>query len=69
MLTLGLGVSVIIDATIIRLLIVPALMFIFGDANWWTPAWLDRILPGRPARPAATVPSTMPLTTVGDGGR
>jgi RND superfamily putative drug exporter len=45
MLALGLGVSVIIDVTIVRLLIVPAAMFLFGKANWWTPRWLDRILP------------------------
>jgi len=45
MLALGLGVSVLIDATVIRLMIVPALMFLFDKANWWTPAWLDRVLP------------------------
>jgi RND superfamily putative drug exporter len=45
MLALGLGVSVLIDATVIRLLIVPAAMFLFGRLNWWTPRWLDRFLP------------------------
>jgi putative drug exporter of the RND superfamily len=40
MLALGLGVSVIVDATVIRLLIVPALMFVFGSLNWWQPRWL-----------------------------
>ncbi|HEY2320067.1 MAG TPA: MMPL family transporter [Solirubrobacteraceae bacterium] len=45
MLALGLGASVIIDATLIRLLIVPSLMFVFDRANWWIPHWLDRILP------------------------
>jgi RND superfamily putative drug exporter len=40
MLALGLGVTVPIDATVIRLLIVPALMFVFGRANWWAPRWL-----------------------------
>jgi RND superfamily putative drug exporter len=45
MLALGLGASVIIDATVIRLLIVPSLMFLFDTANWWTPSWLDRALP------------------------
>jgi RND superfamily putative drug exporter len=50
MLALGLGVSVIIDATIIRLLIVPSLMFLFDKANWWTPRWLDRALPPPGAR-------------------
>ncbi|HET8979891.1 MAG TPA: MMPL family transporter [Solirubrobacteraceae bacterium] len=45
MLALGLGASVIIDATIIRMVIVPALMFLFDRANWWSPGWLDRLLP------------------------
>ena len=61
MLALGLGVSVLIDATVIRLLVVPASMFLLGRFNWWIPSWLDRWLPrleaeppaGRPARPAA----------------
>ncbi|GAA4116606.1 MMPL family transporter [Streptomyces hundungensis] len=45
MLALGLGVSVIVDATVVRLLLVPATMYLFGRANWWIPAWLDRWLP------------------------
>jgi RND superfamily putative drug exporter len=44
MLALGLGVSVIIDVTVVRLVIVPSAMFLFGRANWWTPRWLDRTL-------------------------
>jgi RND superfamily putative drug exporter len=43
MLALGLGVSIVVDATIIRLLVVPATMFLLGRANWWTPRWLARI--------------------------
>jgi RND superfamily putative drug exporter len=45
LLALGLGLSVLIDASIIRLLVVPATMFLLGRGNWWIPAWLDRILP------------------------
>jgi RND superfamily putative drug exporter len=52
-------VSVIIDATIIRLLIVPSLMFVFDRANWWMPAWLDRVLPRLEAEPAG-VPAPDP---------
>ncbi|MEV4600701.1 MMPL family transporter [Amycolatopsis sp. NPDC049253] len=44
-LALGLGVSVLIDATIIRLIIVPAAMFLLGKHSWWLPPWLDRLLP------------------------
>jgi RND superfamily putative drug exporter len=38
-------VAVLIDATIVRLLLVPATMELLGDRNWWIPRWLDRILP------------------------
>ena len=42
---LGLAVAVLLDATVIRLLLVPATMRLLGDANWWIPRWLDRMLP------------------------
>ncbi|MET9788470.1 MMPL family transporter [Streptomyces canus] len=45
MLGLGLAVSVLIDATVVRLLMVPAVMTLLGRHAWWTPHWLDRILP------------------------
>jgi RND superfamily putative drug exporter len=45
MLGLGLAVSVLIDATVVRLLMVPAVMTLLGPHAWWTPHWLDRILP------------------------
>jgi RND superfamily putative drug exporter len=45
MLALGLGVSVLIDASLIRLVLVPATMFLLSRANWWLPRWLDRVLP------------------------
>ncbi len=42
---LGLAVAVLIDATVVRLLLVPATMELLGDKNWWLPKWLDKILP------------------------
>ena len=42
---LGLAAAILVDALIIRSALVPALMLRFGRANWWFPAWLDRILP------------------------
>ena len=44
---LGVGnaVAIILDATLVRLILVPAAMQLFGDWNWWIPRWLDRILP------------------------
>jgi len=41
----GLAVAVLVDATIVRLVLVPATMELLGDRNWWLPAWLDRVLP------------------------
>ncbi|HEV3265964.1 MAG TPA: MMPL family transporter [Acidimicrobiales bacterium] len=42
---LGLAAGILIDALIIRMTIVPALMFLFGKSNWWFPDWLDKHLP------------------------
>ena len=42
---LGLAFAIAIDATLIRCVLVPTIMVIFGMANWWLPSWLDRILP------------------------
>jgi putative drug exporter of the RND superfamily len=42
---LGLAAAVAIDATIVRMLLVPATMELLGDRNWWIPKWLDRVLP------------------------
>jgi len=41
----GLATAVFLDATIVRMLLVPATMELLGDRNWWLPKWLDRILP------------------------
>jgi RND superfamily putative drug exporter len=41
----GLAVAVILDATIVRCLLVPALMVLMGKVNWYIPRWLERILP------------------------
>jgi RND superfamily putative drug exporter len=58
---IGLAAAVALDAFILRTVLVPAVMHIFGNANWWLPRWLDRRLPhlaieppepaGEPARP------------------
>ncbi len=41
----GLAIAIAIDATIVRCLLVPAVMVLLGDRAWWLPRWLDRILP------------------------
>jgi RND superfamily putative drug exporter len=42
---IGLASAVLLDAVIVRSVLVPSLMMLFGDANWWIPRWLDRLLP------------------------
>jgi RND superfamily putative drug exporter len=42
---LGLGVAILIDAFVVRLALIPAVMHLAGDRMWWMPAWLDRVLP------------------------
>ena len=42
---IGMAAAVIIDATVIRLVLVPSTMELLGDKNWWMPKWLDRIIP------------------------
>jgi RND superfamily putative drug exporter len=41
----GMAAAILVDATIVRMVLVPAVMQLMGRANWWTPHWLDRLLP------------------------
>ena len=56
MLGFGMAVAIALDATVVRMVLVPATMSLLGRWNWWLPSWLDRLLPavhaevGRPAR-------------------
>jgi RND superfamily putative drug exporter len=69
---IGLASAVALDAFVLRTLLVPALMHVLGDANWWLPGWLDRRLPRisigapasavrlpQPAAPEALVPEVL----------
>jgi len=42
---IGLATAVLVDATVVRLVLVPATMELLGERNWWLPRWLDRLLP------------------------
>ena len=42
---IGMATAILVDATIVRMVLVPAVMQLLGRANWWIPGWLDRILP------------------------
>jgi RND superfamily putative drug exporter len=49
---LGFAAAIFVDAYVIRTVLVPAVMHMLGRANWWLPAWLDRILPRLHVEPA-----------------
>ena len=54
---LGLASAILVDATVVRMVLVPAVMQLLGDRNWWLPRWLDRLIPeagleGRAPAPA-----------------
>jgi RND superfamily putative drug exporter len=71
---LGLAVAVAIDATIVRIVLVPATMELLGKANWWLPSWLDRILPhlaveGSPSHTPAGAPAPAPVPASVPAGR
>jgi RND superfamily putative drug exporter len=53
---IGLATAVFIDATIVRVVLVPATMRLLGDWNWWLPGWLDRILPNLDLEGGAGLP-------------
>ncbi len=67
MLAVGMAGAVLIDATVVRMVLVPAAMSLLGDAAWWIPRWLDRVLPDlqlegptEPPAPAADVSPPRP---------
>jgi putative drug exporter of the RND superfamily len=41
----GLATAILVDATIVRMILVPAVMQLLGERNWWLPNWLDRLIP------------------------
>jgi RND superfamily putative drug exporter len=60
LLGVGMATAIFLDATVVRMVLVPALMQLLGRANWWLPAWLDRLLPrfdGDVGRSRAPVPA------------
>jgi RND superfamily putative drug exporter len=66
---LGLAAAIFIDATLVRMVLVPATMELLGDRNWWFPRWLDQIVPrlhvepsGPEPLPEETKPPRVPVT-------
>ena len=58
---LGLATAVLVDATVVRMVLVPATMELLGDRNWWLPRWLDRLLPSLDVEGGAAVAEPVPV--------
>ncbi len=65
---LGLATAVFVDATIVRMILVPATMELLGDKNWWFPGWLDRIVPRINVEGASHGDTPVPAVNVGSVG-
>ena len=63
---IGLAAAVLLDAFLLRTLLVPALMHLSGRANWWLPGWLDRTLPHLSIEPAPAAALPGPARHAGD---
>jgi len=65
MLGVGMASAIFVDATVVRMVLVPATMALLGRANWWRPGWMERVLPqvaiehgyAPPPRPASASPN------------
>jgi RND superfamily putative drug exporter len=66
---LGLATAVFIDATIVRVILVPATMELLGERNWWFPKWLDRILPKLNVEAGPPIEEVPERVLVGSGER
>jgi len=58
LLGIGMATAIVVDATIVRMVLVPAVMELLGRANWWLPGWLGRLLPRLDVEPGRTTPAS-----------
>jgi RND superfamily putative drug exporter len=65
LLGLGLATAIFVDATIVRMVLVPSTMELLGNANWWIPKWLERVLPRISVEAPATDLDREPATVAG----
>jgi len=63
MLGFGMAVAIVLDATVVRMVLVPATMAMLGRWNWWLPGWLDRLLPTLDAEGASHPTDERPHAT------
>jgi RND superfamily putative drug exporter len=65
---IGLATAVFVDATVVRMVLVPATMELLGDRNWWLPRWLDRLLPTLDIEGDTVAPVQRPAMTATAAG-
>jgi putative drug exporter of the RND superfamily len=63
---LGLGMAILVDASVIRLILVPSAMELMGKINWWMPRWLDRLLPRVNLEGSVAPPTPEPVAAGGE---
>ena len=64
MLAVGMAFAVLIDATVVRMILVPAVMTLLGEHAWWIPRWLDKITPNIDLE--GTSPAAVPVAVSSD---
>jgi RND superfamily putative drug exporter len=69
----GMAAAILVDATVVRMLLVPSVMHLLGRANWWMPGWLGRLLPelhveGQPERHLPVPPEPAPEAELAGAG-
>ncbi len=65
---IGLATAIFVDATVVRLFLVPATMELLGDRNWWLPRWLDRVIPQISIDAPSERPPVAAADAAGGGG-
>lgn len=60
LLGVGLAIAIFVDASVVRMVLVPSIMQLLGDANWWMPRWLQKVVPHVSPRSAAFVHGAVP---------
>jgi putative drug exporter of the RND superfamily len=73
MIGIGMAAAIFVDATVVRMLLVPSVMHLLGRANWWMPRWLGRVLPelhveGQPERHLPVPPEPEPEAELAAAG-
>jgi len=66
---LGLATAIFVDATLVRMMLVPAAMKLLGNANWWLPGWIDRWLPRIDIEAPEAVPALVAAPIAGQPER